>query len=144
MRTIQGEVHDENAALLGGVTGHAGLFSTAFELSRIGLAAMTQSPQLLTLENTVRMWNRAWIAKGGSHTLGWDTPSGPRSSAGTRMSREASFGHLGFAGSSLWIDAERGVVVALLTNRIHPTRDNAGIRALRPALHDAVMRELGF
>jgi len=143
-RTIQGEVHDENAALLGGVTGHAGLFSTAFELSRIGLAAMTQSPQLLTLENTVRMWNRAWIAKGGSHTLGWDTPSGPRSSAGTRMSQEASFGHLGFAGSSLWIDAERGVVVALLTNRIHPTRDNAGIRALRPALHDAVMRELGF
>ena len=143
-RTMQGEVHDENAALLGGVTGHAGLFSTAFELSRIGLAAMTQSPQLLTLENTVRMWNRAWIAKGGSHTLGWDTPSGPRSSAGTRMSREASFGHLGFAGSSLWIDAERGVVVALLTNRIHPTRDNAGIRALRPALHDAVMRELGF
>jgi CubicO group peptidase (beta-lactamase class C family) len=90
------------------------------------------------------MWNRAWIAKGGSHTLGWDTPSGLSSSAGSRMSREASFGHLGFAGSSLWIDAERGVVVALLTNRIHPTRDNAGIRALRPALHDAVMRELGF
>ena len=143
-RTIQGEVHDENAALLGGVTGHAGLFSTAFELSRIGLAAMTQSPQLLTLENTVRMWNRAWIAKGGSHTLGWDTPSGERTSAGTRMRRDASFGHLGFAGSSLWLDCERGVVVALLTNRIHPTRDNGAIRAFRPAMHDAVMRELGF
>lgn len=143
-RTIQGEVHDENAALLGGVTGHAGLFSTAFELSRIGLAAMTQSPQLLTLENTVRMWNRAWIPKGGSHTLGWDTPSGERPSAGSRMARDATFGHLGFAGSSLWLDCERGVVVALLTNRIHPTRDNAGIRTFRPALHDAVMRELGY
>ena len=143
-RTVQGEVHDENASLLGGVTGHAGLFSTAFELSRIGLAAMTQSPQLLTLENTVRMWNRAWIPKGGSHTLGWDTPSGDQPSAGSRMARDATFGHLGFTGSSLWLDCERGVVVALLTNRIHPTRDNAGIRAFRPAVHDAVMRELGY
>ena len=143
-RVIQGEVHDENAALLGGIAGHAGLFSTAWEIAAIGRALLAGAPLSLTREAIVRMWNPAWIAAEGSHTLGWDTPSGERPSAGNRMSRDATVGHLGFTGCSLWIDREHEVVVSLLTNRVHPTRNNTRIREVRPALHDAVMRELGF
>src|SRR5205823_14533060 len=77
---------------------------------------------------------------GSSRALGWDTML-PTSSCGTKMSPRA-FGHTGFTGTSLWIDPERDLYVVLLTNRVHPTRDNEAIKQVRPAVHDAVIAEL--
>jgi len=143
-RVMQGEVHDENAYALGGVAGHAGMFGTARSLAVLGLAALDalagQSAWLSQATMTAMVAPRP----GGTHRLGWDGRSAEGSSAGTRMGPRA-FGHLGFTGTSLWCDPDAGVVVALVSNRVHPTRDNLGIRALRPAFHDAVMAAfLGF
>ncbi|HEY3360125.1 MAG TPA: serine hydrolase, partial [Polyangia bacterium] len=88
---------------------------------------------------------RAFAARAGvpdsTRALGWDTPSAAGSSSGERFPR-AAIGHLGYTGGSLWIAPARGLVVVLLTNRVHPTAANVAIRALRPALHDAVMADL--
>ena len=118
---LRGEVHDENAHAMGGVAPHAGLFGTAEDLARFaqmmlngGVFEHRRLASRATLEKFIR---RAGVP-GSSHALGWDTPSGV-SSAGTLMSREA-FGHLGFTGTSLWIDASRKLFVILLTNRVHP------------------------
>ena len=141
--TLQGVVHDENAQALGGACGHAGLFSTADELARIGDALLGFGPPLLRPETVAHLWDRAHKVEGGTYVLGWDTPSGPRSNAGARMTREATVGHLGFTGTSLWIDRAQQRVIVLLTNRVHPSRDRAGIRWLRPTLHDAVVASMG-
>jgi CubicO group peptidase (beta-lactamase class C family) len=139
-RLLLGEVHDENAAALGGVAGHAGLFGTA---SAVGVFARHLLQVLdgragLYREDTVRLFTtRRDGIPGSSRALGWDTML-PTSSCGTRMSPRA-FGHTGFTGTSLWIDPDRGAYVVLLTNRVHPSRHNEGITALRPAVHDAVM-----
>ena len=136
-RVVQGNVHDENCYALEGRAGHAGLFGTARALAMIGQAS------LQSLAGDARWFDPRWMAKmaapraGGSHRLGWDGKSGEGSSAGTRMS-SATFGHLGFTGTSLWCDPEAGIAVALVTNRVHPSRENGGIRALRVAVHDAV------
>ncbi|MCB9521286.1 MAG: serine hydrolase [Myxococcales bacterium] len=140
---LQGVVHDENAQMLGGVAGHAGLFASALDVARIGQSLLGFGPEVLPKSAVERMWDRGEGAPGGSYTLGWDTPSGPRSTAGVGASRGGTFGHLGFTGCSVWIDRQRGVVVALNTNRVHPTRENATIRWLRPRLHDAVWAALG-
>ena len=87
-------------------------------------------------------WTRDPTVRDATWALGWDMPSPTGSSAGTRMSRTA-VGHLGFTGTSLWIDLEREVSVVFLTNRVHPQRDNEGIREVRPRVHDAVMEALG-
>ena len=140
---LVGEVHDENAAALGGAAGHAGLFGT---VSAVGAGARHL---LQVLDGRTGAFRRntleAFITKraeipGSSRALGWDTML-PTSSCGTRMSTRA-FGHTGFTGTSLWIDPESDVYVALLTNRVHPSRDNEAIRQVRPTLHDAVMMEL--
>ncbi len=141
-RVVQGEVHDENAYALGGVAGHAGVFGTAGALATLGrsmLAALAGQSPWLSADAA-----RAMIAPqpGGTHRLGWDGKSSTGASAGARMS-PATFGHLGFTGTSLWCDPEAGVAVALVSNRVHPRRDNLGIRALRPAFHDALMDALG-
>ena len=143
-RLLVGEVHDENAAALGGVAGHAGLFGTA---AAVGQAARHL---LQVLDGRVGAFAagtvREFIARradipGSSRALGWDTML-PSSSCGGRMSPRA-FGHTGFTGTSLWIDPDRGVYVVLLTNRVHPTRANEAIRQVRPLFHDAVMEGLG-
>ena len=95
----------------------------------------------LAQPETVARFTRRGKIPGGSRALGWDTML-PTSSCGTRMSREA-FGHTGFTGTSLWIDPALDVYVVLLSNRVSPSRDNDRIRSVRPALHDAVMEDLG-
>lgn len=134
-RMLRGEVHDENAALLGGVSGHAGLFGSASDLVRFGewlLGDGAASPPLpRSLPGFIR---RAEIVPGSSRALGWDTPS-PGSSAGTRLSAR-SIGHTGFTGTSIWIDFDRRLVVVLLSNRVHPTRDNPALGRLRPLVAD--------
>jgi CubicO group peptidase (beta-lactamase class C family) len=128
--------------VLGGVAGHAGLFATAGELATIARSLLGHGPQLLAPETVAMLWDTQHRVEGGTYTLGWDTPSGPRSNAGQALRPDSTIGHLGFTGTSLWIERERELVVSLVTNRVHPTRDNAGIRALRPALHDAIVRTL--
>lgn len=145
-RMIRGEVHDENAAVMGGVSAHAGLFGTAVSVARaVGLwlaAVRGESSSIPAL------WAREFVRKQvidpqSSWALGWDTPStglaGIPSSSGAYFS-PGSFGHLGYAGTSVWIDPERDLIVVLLTNRVHPTRKNDKIRAFRPAIHDVIYK----
>ena len=139
---VQGEVHDENCWVLGGVSGHAGLFAPALDVLRFGGAMLAPLRQGVTLfsADTVRTFTRrAELPPGSSRALGWDTPSGSPSSSGTHFS-SAAFGHLGYTGTSLWIDPEQDCAVVLLSNRTFPTRDNRKIQALRPAFHDVVFR----
>ena len=144
-RLLHGEVHDENAFAMGGVAPHAGLFGTAGDVARLAHlmldGGVLDGRRLVRAESAARFTRRTTMP-GGTRALGWDTPSATGySTAGARMSRRA-FGHTGFTGTSLWIDPERGVFVILLSNRIHPTRDNDGIRWVRPALADAVLSDL--
>jgi CubicO group peptidase (beta-lactamase class C family) len=143
-RLIRGEVHDENAWVMGGVAGHAGLFGTAQDLARFGRRLLAgggvNETQILKRE-TIAEFTRAWpAAEGPARGLGWDKPSEP-SSCG-RFFSASSYGHLGFTGTSLWIDPEQDLLVILLTNRVHPTRTNEAIRQIRPEVHDAVAHEL--
>ena len=144
-RLIQGEVHDENAFAIGGVSGHAGLFSTAPDL-----AAFCQMLLNGGVYGHQRILRRATIAEftvpqelaKGTRTLGWVVPT-EGSSSGHYFSAH-SFGHTGFTGTSIWIDPDRQLFVVLLTNRVNPTRENHKIAEVRPALHDAVMQALGL
>ncbi len=143
-RMIRGEVHDENAHALGGVAPHAGLFSTAGDLARF--AQMMVNGGVFEHQRIVSRWLvETFTRKAGipdsTRALGWDTKSPENSSAGTLFSAN-SYGHLGFTGTSLWIDPERQLFVILLTNRVHPTRENNLIRKVRPAVADAVVRAL--
>ena len=144
-RLIRGEVHDENAAVLGGVSTHAGLFGTAEAALRAvapWLAAVRDESSPIPSRWAREFVRRPGIDPDGSWALGWDTPStGPGhtpSSSGQYFS-PASFGHLGYAGTSVWVDPDRELIVVLLTNRVHPTRKNDKIRTFRPALHDVVL-----
>ena len=138
-RTLVGEVHDENAWALGGAAGHAGLFGTAGAVGGFARAALHTigGHGVLARTETMREFITRTTVPGSSRALGWDTML-PTSSCGTLMSPTA-IGHTGFAGTSLWIDWERDLYVVLLTNRVHPTRDNLAIRAIRPRFHDAVV-----
>jgi len=128
-RVIRGVVHDENAAALGGVAGHAGLFGTA---SAVGACARWWMTRTQFIQKS--------SVPGSSRALGWDTML-PTSSCGTKMSPRA-FGHTGFTGTSLWIDPARGLYVAFLSNRVHPTRKGEGIQQARRELHDAIIDDL--
>ncbi len=144
MRTIAGEVHDENCSAMGGTCGHAGLFAPAGDVLLFAgamLDASRGSPSLFTQEVTGLFTRRAELPLGSSRALGWDTPSGSPSSAGSRFSK-LSFGHLGFTGTSLWIDPEHDLAAVLLTNRTFPTRTNKKIQELRPRFHDAAAAAL--
>jgi CubicO group peptidase (beta-lactamase class C family) len=139
-RFLQGEVHDENAAALGGIAGHAGLFGTAQAVGQVTNAWLDSylgKPSIFRQE-LVRQFVTA--QPGTSWGLGWDTPSQP-SSSGQWFSPE-SFGHLGFTGTSIWIDPIRELEVIFLSNRVHPTRDNQAIKTFRPQLHDAIIEGL--
>ena len=133
---VCGEVHDDNAHALGGVSGHAGLFGSAAAVCAFGLAVLG------ALEGRSRWLDQALVRwalsrRGGGYVVGWDVPSAEGSSAGRRCSPHA-FGHLGFTGTSLWCDPPRRLCMVLLSNRVHPTRDNVAIRGFRPRFHDAV------
>jgi CubicO group peptidase (beta-lactamase class C family) len=141
-RVVQGEVQDEHAFVLGGVAGHAGLFSTVPDLLRFSTAILTPEEAPLFSYPTILTFSERQLPVGSSRALGWDTPSAP-SSSGTHFSTR-SIGHLGYSGCSLWIDLEANVAVVLLTNRTWPDRSNDEIRQLRPAFHDAVRNALGF
>jgi CubicO group peptidase (beta-lactamase class C family) len=141
-RTLQGEVHDENTWALGGVAGHAGLFGTAGAVGAFAQSVLRTiaGERVIAAPDTFREFMRRAGTPGSYRALGWDTML-PTSSCGSRMSPTA-IGHTGFTGTSLWIDWERDLYVVLLTNRVHPTRENERLRAIRPAFHDAVMEEL--
>lgn len=141
-RTLQGEVHDENAAALGGVAGHAGMFGTAHAVG-VFAAAVLQSfreETWLATPPLMRTFAARRAVPGSSRALGWDTML-PTSSCGTRLS-ETSIGHTGFTGTSLWIDWERDLYVALLSNRVHPTRANERFPPMRAQIHDAIVTDL--
>jgi CubicO group peptidase (beta-lactamase class C family) len=140
-RVIQGEVQDENASILGGVAGHAGLFSSAEDLAIFAHAMLNAGHPILRPETITLFTQRQSVPEGTSRALGWDTPSGPSQSGKYFSSR--SFGHLGYTGTSLWIDPDRELSVTLLTNRTWPDCLNEAIKQLRPAFHDAVVEALG-
>ena len=149
-RMVRGEVHDENAAFLGGVAGHAGLFSTADDALKFGEWLLHESDSRtdglsdngppIRPEIARDFVTRQNLVPGSSRALGWDTPS-QGSSAGTRLDPK-SYGHTGFTGTSLWIDPTRELVIVLLTNRVHPTRNNPRVGPLRIAVADRVVQLL--
>ena len=143
-KVLCGEVHDDNAYAMGGVAGHAGLFSSARDVHAF-LVRMNNClhgkdsfvPQSVLQE---------FLTKGASssHTnfaLGWDTPSAEKSASGSLFSSR-SVGHLGFTGCSIWWDLEKDCHIVLLTNRVHPSRKNEKIKDFRPQIHDQIMKVL--
>jgi CubicO group peptidase (beta-lactamase class C family) len=127
---------------MGGVAGHAGLFGVIDDVDRLVnvlIACYRGAHSFLPRQMVQEFWTRAGIVPGSTWCLGWDSPSLQNSSAGDYFSSH-SVGHLGFTGTSLWIDLEQQVHVIVLSNRVHPRRDNDKIQAFRPALHNAVMR----
>ncbi len=139
-RVIQGEVQDENASVLGGVAGHAGLFSTAEDVSAFAHAMLNGGRPILRPETIELFTRRGSSPAGTSRALGWDTPSSP-SQSGKHLAPR-SFGHLGYTGTSLWIDPNRHLSITLLTNRTWPDCQNQAIKQIRPAVHDAIMEAL--
>jgi CubicO group peptidase (beta-lactamase class C family) len=136
-RIIQGEVNDENASVMGGVAGHAGVFAPAVDIARFAECMLRGGAPILRPETVQLFTRRVESPAGSSRALGWDTPSPPASS-GTHFSA-GSFGHLGFTGASLWIDPARQLSVTLLTNRTWPNRMSQAIRQVRPLVHDAIV-----
>lgn len=140
---IVGRVHDENAFVVGGVEGHAGLFGTAGDVHRLLLELLgTYHGQihggLFNQELLHRFFKRLPET---DKAMGFDMPLLEGASCGRRFSLN-SVGHLGFTGTSFWMDLERSAIVVLLTNRVHPTRENERIKAFRPRLHDTVIRAI--
>jgi CubicO group peptidase (beta-lactamase class C family) len=143
-KVLVGEVHDDNAYVMGGVSGHAGLFGSAqavYQLLQELLNAYSgKANEGLFREDLVRTFFQRQ-PDAGTWALGFDTPTRPESSSGQHFS-DQSVGHLGFTGTSFWVDLVREVIVVLLTNRVHPSRDNERIKTFRPLLHDRVMEEI--
>lgn len=137
---LNGAVHDDNAYAAGGIEGHAGLFGTASAVSQLLLELLTayygrSDKHIFSTELLHTFFQR----QGDSDmALGFDTPAAKDSSCGSFFSRK-SVGHLGFTGVSFWMDLERSIIVILLTNRVHPSRNNEKIKAFRPVLHNAIM-----
>jgi len=144
MRLLQGEVHDERAYLLNGVAGHAGLFSTAPDLSNFATMLLNngkyKSKQIIK-NHIIKKWTTKQSFQ-SDRALGWDTKSVKGySSAGTLLSKN-SFGHTGYTGTSIWIDPDNNIYIILLSNRVHPTRNNKKIIKFRPILQDLIFKTL--
>jgi CubicO group peptidase (beta-lactamase class C family) len=139
-KIIQGDVNDENAWVMGGVAGHAGIFSTVADLLKFSACMLRGGAPLLRPGTLALFTKRQSEPTGTSRALGWDTPSPPSQSGKYFGSR--SFGHLGYTGTSLWIDPEREVAIALLTNRVWPDCKSEAIKTVRPVLHDAIIEAL--
>jgi CubicO group peptidase (beta-lactamase class C family) len=143
-KVLRGEVHDDNTYVVGGVSGQAGLFGTAWDIFRLlrELKRAYDRPRYSGLFDGrwVRtFWKRQDRPRGTTRALGFDTPARRGSSAGKFFSSR-SVGHLGFTGTSFWYDLEKDFLVVLLTNRVHPSRRNEGIKAFRPLIHDRIVR----
>ncbi len=141
-RLLQGEVHDENTWVLGGAAGHAGLFGTASAVgtfARRVLDALAGHTDFARAETMATFAARANVP-GSSRALGWDTML-PTSSCGTRLSTRA-IGHTGFTGTSLWIDPAQDLYIVVLTNRVHPARDNNAVQRVRREVHDAIVESV--
>ena len=140
---LAGQVHDENAYAVGGIQGHAGLFGTAAAVhtlvGKLMSAYQGTPPDNLFPTAIVRLFFRR--LPNSDKALGFDAPALKNSSAGSYFSAD-SVGHLGFTGTSFWMDLDRCIIVILLTNRVHPSRKNTAIKIFRPKLHDAVMKSL--
>jgi CubicO group peptidase (beta-lactamase class C family) len=137
-RAVHGMVHDENSCALGGVAGHAGLFSSARDLAvfaQMMLNGGSYNGVRILDPNTIARWTARQNPR-SSRALGWDTPSAGATAG--RYFSPRSFGHTGFTGTSIWMDAERGLFVVLLTNRVNPTRQNVRHEPLRRDIADAV------
>ncbi|MCC6933100.1 MAG: beta-lactamase family protein [Deltaproteobacteria bacterium] len=145
-KLICGEVHDDNAWAMGGVSAHAGVFSTALDLHKFAsemLKCYAGKGSLIS-QNTLRsFWKLDGSVPDSSWAMGWDTPTPGKSSSGRYFSSQ-SVGHLGYTGCSMWIDPATEVDVILLSNRIHPTTENEEIKLFRPFIHDLVMETLGL
>ena len=139
-RIIQGEVQDENASVLGGVAPHAGLFSTTSDIAVFAECMLRDGSPILRGETVARFTTRESLPAGTSRALGWDTPSAP-SQSGSYFST-VSFGHLGYTGTSLWVDPARQLSVTLLTNRTWPDCSNQKIKQVRPRFHDAIVEAI--
>ncbi len=139
-KIVQGEVQDENACVLGGVAPHAGLFSTARDLAQFAHAVLNPGSALFRPETVARFGCRESAPEGTTRALGWDTPSGVSQSG--KYFSASSFGHLGYTGTSLWIDPKRQLSITLLTNRTWPDCTNLAIKQVRPRFHDAVIEAL--
>lgn len=140
-RHLRGEVHDENAFALGGVSSHAGLFSTGDDLVRLArmyLEGGALDGRRFLGTSTIDRFTSVQDPALSHRALGWETPNGTNSAG--RLMSPRSFGHTGFTGTSFWVDRERGVFVILLSNRVNPTREHRGITGVRTAVADAVMR----
>jgi len=145
MKLVHGFVHDENTFVMGGVSGHAGLFSTIQDLSvfcQMYLNGGFYGGRTIIKEETIKLFtSRQNIVEGSTRALGWDTRSEKNSMAGEYMPIQA-FGHSGFTGTSIWIDPVKKAFVILLSNRVHPTRENQKIISVRPIVHDYAMKSL--
>src|SRR5580765_6282498 len=139
-RLVQGEVNDENASVMGGVAGHAGCFARALDVSIFAHCMLRGGTPLVSRETLELFTRRENFPPGTSRTLGWDTPSQPSQSGKYFSSR--SYGHLGYTGTSLWIDPDRQLSVTLLTNRTWPDRGSQLIKQIRPAFHNAVIEAI--
>lgn len=144
-RLVWGEVHDENASAMGGIAGHAGLFSTARDVAifaQMILNGGIYGHQRLLSRAIIGQFTSKVAIINSAGATGWDVPT--ESSSSGRYLSSKSFGHMGFTGTTLWIDPEKDLFVVFLTNRVHPTRANQQIRQVRPAVHDAVIESLGL
>ena len=138
-RTLIGEVHDDNTYAMGGVGGQAGLFGTIEDVAAVSeawLGSLLQGGGVFEPGLVRQFWQRSEVPD-STRALGFDTPSPSASQAGGRFGPR-TVGHLGFTGTSLWIDPDRELIVVLLTNRVHPTRGNVAIKQFRPALHERI------
>jgi CubicO group peptidase (beta-lactamase class C family) len=143
-RVLCGEVHDDNAYAIGGVAGHAGLFSSARDIHRL-LARLNGclrgKDTFLPQASIQEFLSKDKTVSNSTRALGWDTPSGKESASGQWFTSR-SVGHLGFTGTSIWWDLEKHCHVILLSNRVHPTRENERIRTFRPHIYDLIMQAL--
>jgi len=138
-RILRGEVHDDNASAMGGVAGHAGLFADAQDVRRLvrrWQTARTQGTPEWPADLTQAFLSRQVALGNGGWALGWTVPTEPSTSG--RHFSPRSFGHLGFTGTSVWVDPDQDLIVILLTNRVHPDRRNEKLAGFRPVIHDLV------
>ncbi len=142
-RLLIGEVHDETASLLNGVSGNAGLFSTSEDLYRLLLMLLNKGKfngKTIINQKTVELFTKQYT-NNSSRALGWDTNALENASCGKLFSK-SSYGHTGYTGTSVWTDPEKKIIVILLTNRVYPTRNNSKIIQFRPIIHSEIINSI--
>ena len=140
---VKGIVHDENAFIMGGVSGHAGIFSNVLDIANYaqtmlnyGVYNGTRIFSKKTIRNAIKKQN---LPIGSDYALGWDTPSSSGNSSAGDYFSELSYGHLGFTGTSMWIDPKKQLFIILLTNRTYPNRNKDGMHKFRRIFHNSIM-----